>query len=306
MTKRAVYLIMTFNMLVWGLNTVALKVLVQYLPPLTMQSLRIFLAGLVLLPFLLFRNRWHPPKTGQWRHLAGAILFGVVGHHSCLALGLEQTSATNAALILGLVPLTTALMAVVFLRDRISWMRGAGILLGFLGVSFVVLRGSTGLGGHTVGDLWVLGAMATQAASFIYIKKATDTLDAKQVTALMFLTGSVVIFIISLFLDPKGLVQAMDTPAWVWGLFFASGVIATGLGHMLYNSSIHRLGPGQSAIFINLTPFFALMGSSFFLQETIHLSQIAGFFLIAAGVFLGSGAADEIKRILPAGHLSGK
>lgn len=101
-------------MLFWGLNTVALKV-----------------AGLVLFPFLLLRNQWPTPKAGQWHHLAGAILFGVVGHHSCLALGLEQTSATNAALILGLVPLTTALMAVVFLEERmISWLRGAGIFTG--------------------------------------------------------------------------------------------------------------------------------------------------------------------------------
>ena len=57
--------------------------------------------------------------------------------------------------------------------------------------------------------------MATQAASFIYIKKATDTMDAKQVTSLMFLTGSVVIFIISLFIHPRGWVEALDTPAWV-------------------------------------------------------------------------------------------
>lgn len=297
---------MVFNMMIWGLNTVALKVLVQYLPPLTLQSLRIFLAGLVLLPFLLLQKQWRLPQAKEWPHLAGAILFGAVGHHSCLALGVEQTSATNTALILGLVPLATALMAVIFLRDRISWMRGAGILLGFLGVAFVVLQGSGEMGGHITGDLWVLGAMATQAASFIYIKKATDTMDAKQVTTLMFLTGSVIIFIISLFLHPQGLGQVVDIPAWVWGLFFASGVIATGLGHMLYNSSIHRLGPGQSAIFINLTPFFALMGSSFFLQETIRLSQIAGFFLIAAGVFLGSGAAEERKKTIPAGQLSEK
>lgn len=78
--------------------------------------------------------------------------------------------------------------------------------------------------------------MATQAASFIYIKKATDTMDAKQVTSLMFLTGSVVIFIISLFIHPRGWVEALDTPAWVWGIFFGSGLITTGLGHLLYNS----------------------------------------------------------------------
>ena len=62
-------------------------------------------------------------------------------------------------------------------------------------------------------------------------------------------------------------------------------------GHVVYNSSIHRLGPGHTAIFTNMTPFFALIGSFFFLGESIYASQIAGFLLISAGVFLGSGAA---------------
>lgn len=293
-------------MFVWGLNTVALKVLVQYIPPLTMQSLRIFLAGLVLLPFLLWRNQKRTPRLKERRHLTGAILFGVVGHHSCLALGLEQTSATNAALILALVPLSTALMAMLFLGDRISWVRGTGILLGFLGVTFVVLQGTAGLEENLTGDLWVFGAMVSQAVSFIFIKKATETLDPKQVTSLMFLTGSAVIFLISLFLHPQGLKQTLETPAWVWGIFFASGAVASGLGHLLYNSAIHRLGPGQTAIFINLTPFFALMGSAFFLHEMIHFSQIAGFVLIAFGVFLGSGASEEKRRAVPTGQLSSK
>ncbi|PTX58866.1 drug/metabolite transporter (DMT)-like permease [Melghirimyces profundicolus] len=296
MGLRAVYLVMTLNMLIWGLNTVALKVLVQHLAPLTMQSLRIMLAGVVLLLFLRWRKQWRRPASGEWRYLWGAILLGVVGHHSCLALGLERTTATNAALILALLPLSTTLLSALFLKDRITGQRAAGIFMGIVGVAFVVLRGSGELNGHLAGDLWVFGAMATQAASFIYIKKATDTLDAKQVTSLMFLFGPVGIFIVSLFLHPRGVADLTGAPGWIWWVFLASSVIATGLGHMLYNSAIHRLGPGQSAIFTNLTPFFAVVGSVLFLKEQIHPSQIIGFLLITAGVFLGSGAAEQRHR----------
>lgn len=298
MSKNVVYAVMTVNMIVWGLNTVALKVLVQYLSPLTMQSLRICLAGLALFGFVWWRKEWRRPVSGEWRYLTGAILFGVVGHHSCLALGLEQTTATNAALILGLLPLSTSLLSALILKERINGTRAAGIFLGMLGVVFVVVRGGN-LGNHLVGDLWVLGAMATQALSFIFIKKVTDSLDAKQVTCLMFLLGPVGIFIISLFLQPRGLMELPSVPGWIWLVFLASSLIATALGHMVYNSSIHRLGPGHTAIFTNMTPFFALIGSFFFLGESIYASQIAGFLLISAGVFLGSGAADESRLLRP-------
>ena len=279
MSKRAVYLLMIFVMFVWGLNTVALKVLVQHFPPLTMQGMRIFLAGLVLLPFLWLQGQWQKPNRREWRYLAGAIFFGVVSHHSCLALGLEQTSATDGSLILALVPLSTALLAMIFLGDRISWLRGIGILLGFLGVLFVVLRGNGGVAeGSLVGNLWVFGSMASQAASFIFIKKATDTLDAKQVTSLMFLTGSVAIFVVSLWLHPQGLHHTLEISSGVWVIFFASAIVATGVGHMLYNLAIHRLGPGQSAVFINLTPFFALLGAVFFLGEELYLLILSAFY----------------------------
>lgn len=291
-----VYAIMTFNMLIWGLNTVALKILVQYLSPLTMQSLRIILAGVVLFFFLLWRKEWRKPSLHEWRYLIGAILFGVMGHHSCLALGLEHTTATNASLILALLPLSTVVLSILFLKDHITGLRAVGITLGLIGVIFIVLRGSGDLSSHLAGDLWVFGAMMTQAISFIFIKKATDTMDAKQVTSLMFLCGPLGIFTISLFLHPYGLRDFTTAPGWIWVIFLASSVIATGMGHMLYNTSIHRLGPGQSAIFINLTPFFSLVGSVLFLGEQILASQIAGFFLIYAGVILGSGAVEERKR----------
>lgn len=294
MNKRFVYLIMILVMLVWGLNTVALKFLVQHFPPLTMQALRIFLAGLVLLPFLL-RGDWRKLSKQARIYLGGAILFGVISHHSFLALGLELTSATHGTLILALVPLTTVLLGVLFLGERLSWLRGTGVLLGLIGVVFVILRGGSVAGGNLWGDLLVGASTASQAISFIFIKKVTDTLDAKQMTALMFLIGSVFIFGIGWALDPEGLHQIWDLSPLVWLVFFASGILATGLGHMMYNVAIHRLGPGPSAVFINFTPFFALLGAAFFLGEKLYLSHLASFLLIVIGVYLGSGAAEESR-----------
>ena len=150
-------------MLVWGLNTVALKFLVLHFPPLMMQALRIFIAGLVLLPFL-FRGDWRK-LTNQTRvYLGGAILFGVICHHSFLALGLELTSATHGALILALVPLTTVLLGVLFLKERLSWLRGTGVLLGLIGVIFVILRGGNVAGGNLWGDLLVGASTASSEA----------------------------------------------------------------------------------------------------------------------------------------------
>ncbi|MDR6227549.1 DMT family transporter [Desmospora profundinema] len=283
------YFLMTFNMMVWGLNAVALKWLVLYFPPLPMQGIRLFLAGLALLPLMLVKGSWKPLSSKEWGWTAGIILTGVVGHHSLLAWGLTLTTATSAVLILALLPLMTSSLACLFLREKITGTGLCGILLGLAGVILVVFRGDDYSSTSGWGNLLIAGCMLSQAVSFILIKKATDTIDTKQLTSLMFLAGSVLIFLIGLFVSPDGISIMANGPLWVWAVLILSGVVASGWGHMMYNSAIHKLGPGQTALFNNLTPFFALVGSALLLGETIQWTQAAGFLLIVSGVFLGTG-----------------
>jgi drug/metabolite transporter (DMT)-like permease len=292
----ALYILMTANMMAWGLNAVALKWLVATFPPLPMQGVRLFLAGLALLPLLFMKGTWKPLSIREWGWTAGIILTGVVGHHSLLAWGLTMTTATNAALILALLPLTTAALAFVFLREPLTLIRLCGILLGLIGVTLVVIGGGSYGSTSGWGDLLVVGCMLSQAISFILIKKATDTINAKQLTALMFLAGSGLIFLIGLFVSPDGVSVMLSGSLWVWVVLIASGVIASAWGHMIYNSTIHRLGPAQTALFINMTPFFALVSAALLLGETIRWGQVSGFVLIVSGVFLGTGAWRARRR----------
>jgi drug/metabolite transporter (DMT)-like permease len=276
-------------MATWGLNVIALKILVEQFPPIIMQSLRIFIASLVVIIFLLLRSNFRRLSKVEWFYTILAGLTGVVGHHFFLAVGLVHTTASNAALILALIPLTTSIFAILFLGDRLTTLRLVGIVLGFTGVAFVILQGNGGLGTVSRGDLYVLCSMIIQACSFILIKKITDTVDVKQMTGIMFIMGSTILFVISFFFEPQGIVEMSRSTMGAWIILLASAVIATGLGHMLYNSAIHQIGAGQTAIFNNLVPFFSLLAAATFLGESITLAQIIGFILIVIGVVLGTG-----------------
>lgn len=280
-------------MFVWGINIVIIKVLVGHFPPLTMTSTRVFLAGIIVFLILIFQRSLRTIKKKEWLYLIAATLLGVTTHHGLLTLGIVQTKASNASLILGLVPLTTSILAMIFLHDRFTVWRFTGIIFGLAGVSFVVLQGEGGLGSVALGDVYVFGAMLVQAISFIVIKKVTDTLDAKQVTAVMMMLGSILLYSLSLWTEPGGVKQLAEGTLWLWFLLLFSALVGTGLGHMLYNLAIHQLGPAQTSIFTNLVPFFALLGSFLFLGESIHLSQMIGFVFIVAGVFLGTGYLDN-------------
>ncbi|TES50153.1 DMT family transporter [Halalkalibacterium halodurans] len=292
MNRWLTYFLVFFVMVLWGLNVVMLKLLVTSFPPVTMTALRIFVAGFVVLLVLLLLKTFRQLTATEWKYVILAAIFGVLGHHFFLSIGLTMTSASNAVLILALLPLTTSLLAILLLGDMLTRWRGFGIFLGLTGVCTIVLFGEGGLAGIRTGDGVIFLAMMIQALSFVYIKKATDTLDAKQVTGMMLLIGSLLLFVTSLIIEPNGLASMGDKALWIWWVFAISAVFATGLGHIIYNQAIHQLGTGETAIFNNLVPFFGLLFSALFLGEVIALAQIAGLLFIVAGVILGTGHVD--------------
>lgn len=297
MKKSHVYLILFCVMIAWGFNVVATKVLGAVFMPVTMTAARLLVAGVCVFIFLFLMKRVRKLTKKELFIVAGGSLFNVVGHHYFLAVGLTQTSASNGGLILGAGPLLTAVMAFLFLRKRLSGLRVVGILFGFAGVAFIVLQGSAGISGIAIGDILVFLSIFSQAVSFIIISKVSDTLDPRLMTGYMLLIGAVVMFGISRFLEPDGL-QHLLSPAstGVWAIFFASAVIATALGQMLYNYAIGKVGPSEASVFMNFSPFFTLVGSALFLGENIRFAHILGLLCIVFGVVLGSGAWEELRR----------
>ncbi|MDF0725461.1 DMT family transporter [Cytobacillus sp. S13-E01] len=264
MRKPILYGLLLFVMVVWGFNVIAVKIIVENFAPVTITSFRILLAGTVVLLILIFQKEMKKINKVEAMYVAIGAFTGVLGHHIFLALGLTTTTASNASLILGLIPLMTSIFAVWFLKST-----------------------------FTIGNFFVFMSVIAQAISFVAIKKASQTLDTKVMTGYMLILGSLFLFITSLLMEPSGLNSLPEGPFYVWIIFIVSAVVATGLGHIIYNNAIHHLGAGETAIFINLTPFFALTGSVLFLGEKITYFQLMGFVFIISGVLLGSGLFDN-------------
>ncbi len=290
------FLCLLFVMVLWGLNMVAIKILVEVFPPFTMTATRILVAALVIGLFLYFRKGLKKPTKSEWLHVVLAGITGVLGHHLFITIGLLHTTASNAAIILALAPLTTSLIAAIFLNEKLTVMKLIGIWLGIFGVSLVVLQGQFNFFHISIGDMYVFMAMLAQTVSYIFIKKGTASIDTKEFTAAMFFVGAVSLLLVSNFIEPGGIVQlkAGDIGLKYWIIFLASAIFATGVGHLMYNSSIRKIGASRTAIFLNMAPLFSLIGSAIFLKETITLIQICGFLLITSGVICG--VAETLKN----------
>ncbi|NQD64490.1 DMT family transporter [Bacillus haikouensis] len=298
MKKWQTYLVLVFIMMIWGFNVPALKTLVTEFTPVTITSLRIFTAGITVFIILGIMKKVRRPTRRESIFIIGGGLLNVVSHHYFLSVGLTQTTSTNGGLILGTGPLLTALLASILLRNRPTVIKVIGFVLGGIGVSIIVLSGGEGLGNLNGGDAMIFISIFSQALSFIIISRAAKTLDPRLLTGYMLIFGSVILFLIGLVTEPGGLSQLSGSSLWIWMLFIASAMIATAVGHMLYNHSIGQLGAAETSIFLNLNTFFSLIGAALFLGEKITSQHLLGLLFIILGVIFGAGTLEEmiIKR----------
>lgn len=292
MNNRKIYIIIVLIMFTWGMNVSALKIVVEHFMPVTITSLRIFVAGLTAFLILICSRLVRFPKKSEWIYIIGGTFLSVVFHHYFLAEGLTKTSATNTGLILGLGPLLTVVFSMIFLRRKPTYIQFIGFVFGTLGVSTTVLVGSGGIHSINLGDMNILLAIISQALSFILIKRASETMDPRLLTGYMFLIGSCFLFVISLWKEPNGIASLVGVSPAVWTAFFFSAVLATGIGHMAYNYAIGQVGPAETSIFLNLNTFFSLIGAAIFLGESIIPAHFIGLILIVSGVLLGSGGLE--------------
>ncbi|MCK1990987.1 DMT family transporter [Peribacillus muralis] len=303
MSYAKIYLLLTGIMITWGLNVSVLKIIIMNTQPVTITALRIFTASLVVIIILFYLGLLRLPKKRELIYVFGGALFSVVFHHYFLAEGLSRTSGSNAGLILGMGPILTVILTMIFFRQKPTIIRLLGFICGALGVSFTVMAGGGSNHSINLGDIDILLSILSQALSFILINQASKTMDPRLLTGYMMLIGSFILFAISFWKEPDGLSSLADAPPSMWGAFLFSAIFATALGHMSYNYAIGKVGAAESSIFLNLNTLFALVGAVIFLNEEIVPSHFVGLIFIVLGVLLGSGAMEmwifqrKIKRL---------
>ena len=143
---------------VWAVNFIAAKVGLRYFPPVTMASFRVVLAGISMVPAYLICSRLPAFQdalrfraqgfTGRdiWTFLYLGF-FGVVVNQMCFTMGLRYTSVSHAAVIVGMGPIYTLVLAVLFGLEKATGHKVVGMTIAFVGVA--VLASENGISAHS-------------------------------------------------------------------------------------------------------------------------------------------------------------
>jgi len=286
--ERMIYLILCAVVTIWGLNVVMVKYL-AFFPPVLIAAIRITVGALVLIPIIFWKNGLVKVRQKEMMFITGVAVTMITMHQITLAWGLQYTTAGTGSLILGLNPLTTAVLAMLFLGEPMSFRKTIGVLMGFSGVLLVVLNNSAGvqLSGH--GDLIMFFSMLMYVIGGLLVRKiAMQGVPALIITGYSHAVAAVLLWIAAFVIYPSDVFASIDTSPFTWLVILVSGGISTGLGTIGWNYGIGQLGASRTAVFLNGMPLASLIFAAIFLDEQLKWIHVAAFVLVVGGVYLGS------------------
>ncbi|MBU3646694.1 MAG: DMT family transporter [Limnohabitans sp.] len=280
--------------LLWGSSFLFMREGAHAFGPFATAWVRVTLAALMLSPVLVWRRELVVLQQ-HWRPALSAGLLNAGIPFACYAFALMHINTGLTSILNATTPLFGALIAWVWLGDRLNATRALGLALGFTGV---VLLASDVPGGisFTAGGSG-LAVVACLVATFCYgIAGSFTQRYLQNVPSLVTTTGS--LWGASLGLALPALLTWPDAwPSWrAWGALGIAGLLCTALAYVLYFRLMTRTGPARAMTVTYLIPVFANLLGVMFLDEVVTHWMMGCAVVIVVGTALASGLVAQRKK----------
>jgi drug/metabolite transporter (DMT)-like permease len=275
-------------MAIWGSAFTVTKAAIDEIPPVMIALLRFVLASAILLPGLIvWRKQALALLKRSWPTLAAMGICGFTLFQAGANVALAYSTAAETAIIQSVIPVMTAILAALVLREQPSGRRIFGILLSLAGVVVVILVAapSAHASNPLFGGAIMLGVVALWAIYTVLAKRLAQS-DPLLVTACSTIFGALFLIPLALFESDGAALPQISAQGWLSILYL--GALSSTMANLLYNWSLTHLDASQAATFINLVPIVGVAVAVLFLGEPLVGWQLVGGAITLLGVWLAT------------------
>lgn len=279
------HVLLFVTVVLWGWTFVATKILVAELGPVEILALRLaiglpFLGGVVLVKRVSLKFE----RVDVWPVALGSAVF--VLHILVQIAGLETTTATNTGWIIAVSPLALAMLAFLFLRERIGRAGVSGIAIATAGVLLLVSRGRlTDLAWlRSTGDWLILASAHTWAIYTVLTRNLVQRRHPLAVTFAILLVASVLTAALVVASADFSRVRSLSPRGIAAVLYLAIPGLA--LGNWFWQEGVARLGAARAGIYLYFEPLATLALAVPLLGEPFGPVAMLGGGLVLAGVYV--------------------
>lgn len=272
---------------IWGGSFMFMRAAAFEFGPFPTSCLRMAIGALAMLPLLYWRG-FLPQLWGNAWLIFWVSLVNAAIPFACYAFAVMHITTGLSAILNATTPMFTALVAWVWLGQRLSAVRIAGVLLGFAGVALLASE-QAGLKGEA---LWlsVAAIAACLVATLCYaisgniIKQKMSHIHPWVIAGGTMLGAAVWLLVPALIYAPSVMPSLAS-----WGSLAVLGVICSAAAFMLYFELVQRVDISRSSSVTYLIPVFAIVYALLLLDEPLTLWMLSCGAIVVLGTALATG-----------------
>ncbi len=294
------FILLLITAIVWGFGFVAQSSGSETIGAFTFTCIRSLLGAVVLVPFILVREKNRKKQTQEQKPSIKRLVFASVCCGTVLAIaqnlqqiGIHYTTVGKAGFITAMYIVLVPILG-VFLKKKIGLFVWIGVFFAVAGLYLLNMTGAgEGLAGFSIGtgEIAVLLCALFFAIQIILVDHFLPTVDEVKLAALQFLTCGIVSGIAMFVVERPGLAQILQ--AWLPILY--AGVCSTGIGYTLQIIGQKGLSPTVSSLVMSMESVFAVVGGFLLLHERLTVVELIGCSLMMIAIVLAQLPQPERK-----------
>ncbi|MFT3682272.1 MAG: EamA family transporter [Ferruginibacter sp.] len=289
-TKLKAHLGLLGTNLFFAMNLSAVKYLTgnHLMKPFGMNVIRVGVSVLLFWLLFLFNSKQKKIEQKDWLRFTLCALTGIAINQMLFLKGLSLTYSIHAVLLMLTTPILITIIAAWVLKEKINFLKIAGLALGITGAAVLITQGvNTGTGDNVLlGDTLVLINAISYTIYFIIVKPLMQKYEPMQVIRWVFTLGLPMVL-------PFGWNEFISIE---WNRYDGTAyacislivIAGTFLAYIFNVYGIKVLGASVAGAYIYLQPFFAAFIAMIFLHEKLELYKIVAAVLIFSGVYLAN------------------
>ncbi|MFW6138557.1 MAG: DMT family transporter [Spirochaetota bacterium] len=296
---RVEYLFMLIVALFWAIPHPLGRIILKKIHPFQLASVNLIIGLGALLIYLVFSRKLGElfrlgPKDTVLSLLLGVFAFFFYQMFTFSALA--RIPASMNAILVSTNVILIAVLAVIFLGEKVSFFRAFGIASAAAGVFIITTAKNPAIGGNIefLGPVFSILAALCFAIYAVMGKRVLSRNDPLIVSTLALFSGMVLITIFTLAtVGGEGLAGAGRT---VWGILVPLSVAYIGVAYPLWFFSLKRLPASHISVYIYMTPVFAVILSLVILKESLSSNFWIGSFLVLVGIVSSNISSPRLKN----------
>ncbi len=279
--------------LFWAGQGLAVKLLDGALDPLAIALLPFYCITTLGIGLGLGLRSFRSRCALAWQFRREFFLAGICGQFLAqvgMTLGVSWSLASDGAILSLLIPVLSAFIATWLLRERLTTLRMACLLLGIMGIFFLSpLPRAAALAGAShplAGNLLITAGCLGSAFYNVYSKRLLERFSDLEILLFSYLTTAIFGLPMLILFDRHCLGELLRLSAPHWAAFLYIAFILYGVSMVLFLRALRRVDAIVASASLYLVPIFGVGLSLTFLKERLAPQAIAGSLIVLSATWI--------------------